>query len=502
MAAETDRKTKLGLLEATKKVEQVDATLTEISPESDEYRRALNRSRGLSKALLAALYDLMEAGILIGRGKAPRQLSIPNLLQAVRQGMGIDDEGAQEAVEEVATQSDAITEDGDDGTPPERCPKKTGPVQTVLDTPDEDDEVDGSAENIRRFLADEETTVAALEEQGRVVHLRTVSGWSRDDRRAALAWASEKATGGDPELPACLERRYLEDLDLTRLEDLQVLLGWVAAPVPTEGEVDSGVIGALALWAAAAHRVDRGEAGVEVPNLPEEFLPDPEIFEAIFEYVGEQDEPVVLTALVDHFQAQDFGAGLAVRAMIEAADILHTADGVVQGERGGELGVDAMSQLAADIANRVERAAVDGSEDEEPGDVQTPAPTAETEDEEPDLPRNTLVTAGSAAERDPRTVDANAAAAAQGAFGEGYAAQGAGKRETDNPYDPEASVDDHLAWADGWKRSAGDAALEAEGMDPIEPKTDDPSDEDDDGEPHDEADEAPDDDTEPMEVEQ
>lgn len=37
------------------------------------------------------------------------------------------------------------------------------------------------------------------------------------------------------------------------------------------------------------------------------------------------------------------------------------------------------------------------------------------------------------------------------AYAEGFAAFGAGKAETDNPYDIDREFEAHCAWGDGWR---------------------------------------------------
>ncbi len=267
MPKEGDRKTSKGLLKARDKTEDIMATLANIDAESDMVATEVRRSRGLAAAMKKQLFRLDEVIQHEAQGRTAPQMSLEEVLQGAFVNMpGLrDDERA------------AI-----------RAAAKRG--EEMPDDPDEEEEEDGeedggrpprpsrspSADNAEVFFAAPAVVAEALAAAGRPIPETFISIWPGDARSSALAWARKKQEGGDPPQPPVLQKRYLEDLDLSAPgEGRRELAGWMRLPLALGDDEEAWAI--LGEWMVTAHRRDRGERGVHMVELPDIMLPSVEL---------------------------------------------------------------------------------------------------------------------------------------------------------------------------------------------------------------------------------
>lgn len=316
MASETDAKTRLGLSQCLVKANQIHATLGAIDPDSDDpdVVAAIRRARGLAAASVVAIQHLETVCYDLWQTRAPRQLSLDELLQSTRRLVVSVRDEEEEAVRQAAEIDDEEDEE------------------------DEPDAGEASVGNVRSFFGAEPPAAATEDELAALRMLLVAAGhdwptallarWTAEERQSARAWA-DAADRDELPAPAHVLADRLETLDVEEDDDdLATILHWLGFPEGWLGDDWSlDERNAVAAWAVAAHRHDRGEQDVEVPPLPEVLMPDASTIEPIRRAVASGGGEVKRDEVLSVLDERDPAAHLLLDALIAVGDVEVTGDG-------------------------------------------------------------------------------------------------------------------------------------------------------------------------------
>lgn len=189
-----------------------------------------------------------------------------------------------------------------------------GPVATsgVSDSPPAG-VADADPETVRNLLA-------KAQPKRELPPIEVFARWQQEGLLLAETWARRKLGGVDAPPPDVVAQEQLEDLDLDNLTDRLTLLRWVGIEVVEDVEWDGEKWNQIIEWAMPAHRIDRGETGLRVPELPDHFYPAPSVFGSIKRLVhtGGQTIATIGESVEGH------GITMAVQALLAAGEITGT----------------------------------------------------------------------------------------------------------------------------------------------------------------------------------
>lgn len=331
MAKEGDRKTTKGLLKSRDKVEDILATLANIDPETDDVTIEVRRARGIGEALKRVLFRIDEVIQHVMQGRTIPQMTLDEVLQRAYTAVPQLRDDEREAIKAAALRGP--TERQDDGDEPQ-------------EEEDETPEKPGSAavENLNAFFAPPAILAEKLAAAGRPLPVSFLETWSAEDRAAALAWVDKPGHAGLP-MPECLGQIFLEDLDLgTVLHRVQLMI-WIGLESPStlesvrqnldvpEYAMADWEWEAIAPWVVAAHRRDRGERGIEMPEPPPWAIPAPEVLTLIKLSLAEEGEASFTDLFGERGLKEDLSAHLAVHTLLQAGEIVTGDDGKLHAAR-------------------------------------------------------------------------------------------------------------------------------------------------------------------------
>lgn len=297
MAAETDVKTKKGILVALKKLEEIRGTLGDIDPEHSAFHAPLRLCRALIAASISAVYHLLSAIVALSEGdEMPAQLTIPDLLTKT----------ARKVPEVTGEDRDAI--------------------RAAAESDDDDDTASGEDPGPAAV-----TDLLLQVQSHRSWNDHITGGWTAADRVAVAAWARATIDGDDLPVPELVSARYLEDLDLEdNVDDRVLLMSWVNITVDPEVDWSVDLWSETTDWASAIHRHDRG-LDLEIPPVPAHMLPPGELFGLIKNMVFQSEGTTTGRGVREHFGSEHFGVMIALGTLVELGDIVED-DGTLAAE--------------------------------------------------------------------------------------------------------------------------------------------------------------------------
>ncbi len=361
MAGETDFQTITGILKARTKIEEVMAFLRNMDPENETVVTNVRQSRGLCKALEVALWDLDTICNELRNAKRPSaQTSIDDLLRAARKDQpqmeGVDTDLITEAAK--SSDTDPAPAPPKAESKPKKKPKKKAakpkepekaegmggddtaepdeaepePEVDALgdrdsdegDPPEPEPEVEDDAPPANVPAADALALLSEAQPE-RDWSVGSVLPMTQEERAEVVVWHKRGLEG---EMPACVERNILEDLDpLESGDDLETLFSWVDIMLGGSQEdwSDDFTDEAIA-WAAAAHRNDRGESVVMPPDMPSLFVPNEEIFAQVLAFVHAEGEVSPLL-VQNEFHEAEIGVFYAFQALVNGRLIERSESG-------------------------------------------------------------------------------------------------------------------------------------------------------------------------------
>lgn len=312
------------ILKARTMTEDIRLALSNVKAEQEDVQIALRRSRGLAAALKRQLFRLDTVVQMVDQGQTPAQVTIDETLQgAYVEIPGLRDD-EREAIKRAAERG--RDDDGEEPEEEEETPEKPGAA---------------AVENLNSFFAPPAILAEKLAAAGRPLPASFLETWSAEDRAAALKWCDNNRLP----LPECLGKIFLEDLDLTTILHRVQLMIWIGfeSPATLESVRQSLDIPEYAMtewgwetvgpWAVAVHRRDRGERGIEMPELPALTIPPAEVFVWIKQSLAEEGEASLSDLFEDRGMKDDLFTHLAVQTLLQAGEIVTGDDGKLHAAR-------------------------------------------------------------------------------------------------------------------------------------------------------------------------
>lgn len=298
MAAETDMKTKKGVLTALKKLEEIRGTLESIDPEHSAFHAPLRLCKALVAGTVSAVYHLLTAIVALSEGEEmPPQMTIGEIVtRASRKTQGLTDED-REAVRTVA--SDGLnTEDGEHAE-------------------------DSGATAVTDLLLQVQSH--------RLWNDSITGGWTGAQRVGVADWCRSAIAGDDLPVPIIVSAQYLEDLDLSTDLDRDFLLSEIGIEVPEDCDWSEDMWDETLKWAESVYRADRGESGIEIPTVPAHILPQPSDFAQVKTLIFNA-EGTATRETVSEELSNILAVLLILQTLLELGDVV---------EEGGTLSADA-----------------------------------------------------------------------------------------------------------------------------------------------------------------